>query len=173
MRLQINIVSIAVIALLSGTVAAQNANTQSRHSGHSTDSVDSDLPHAQHEQAGAGHHHEGHAGSPDGGVPEATDNIAMLTVTDAIEAALSEGGEPIVADVLGVVCDFCALAMNKIFGKRDEVAALYVDLDTKALSLVLKPGASLSNEAIADLAIQAGYRVADVRRGKEALGDVS
>ena len=61
----------------------------------------------------------------------------MLTRTDAIEAALSEGGEPIVADVLGVVCDFCALAMNKIFGKRGEVAALYVDLDTKAL----EPGA--------------------------------
>ena len=173
MRLHINIVSITVVALLSAAAAAQNTSIQSQHSGHSPDSADSDSPHAQHDYADAEHHHEGHTGSQDGGVPEATDNIAMLTVTDAIEAALSEGGEPIVADVLGVVCDFCALAMNKIFGKRDEVAALYVDLDTKALSLVLKPGASLSNEAIADLAIQAGYRVADVRRGKEALGDVS
>jgi len=173
MRLQINIVSIAVIALLSGTVAAQNANAQSQHSGHSPDSADSDSPHAQHDHADAGHHHEGHTGSPDGAAPEATDTIAMLTVTDAIETALSGGGEPIVADVLGVVCDFCALAMNKIFGKRDEVAAMYVDLDTKALSLVLKPGASLSDEAIAELAMQAGYRVADVRRGKAALGDVS
>ena len=173
MRLHINIVSITVVALLSAAAAAQNTSIQSQHSGHSPDSVDSDSAQAQHEQAGTGHHHEGHAGSPDGGVPEATDNIAMLTVTDAIEAALSEGGEPIVADVLGVVCDFCALAMNKIFGKRDEVAALYVDLDTKALSLVLKPGASLSDEAIAELAMQAGYRVAGVRRGKAALGDVS
>ena len=76
----------------------------------------------------------------------------------------------IVADVLGVVCDFCALAMNKIFSKREEVAAIYVDLDTKALNLVLVPGASLSDQTIADLAVQAGYRIADVRRGDEALG---
>ena len=96
-----------------------------------------------------------------------------LTRTEDIESALAQGGEPIVADVLGVVCDFCALAMNKIFGKREEVAAIYVDLDTKALSLVLVPGASMSDQTIADLAVQAGYRIADVRRGPEALGSPS
>ena len=69
--------------------------------------------------------------------------------------------------------DFCALAMNKIFGKREEVAAIYVDLDTKALSLVLAPGASLSDQTIAELAVQAGYRIADIRRGDEALGIAS
>ena len=173
MRLHINIASIVVIALLSAAASAQNTSTQSQHSGHGPDTADSDMPNTQHNHTSAGHHHEARAGGPDDAAPEATDHTAVLTVTNAIEVALSEGGEPVVADVLGVVCDFCALAMNKIFGKRDEVAALYVDLDTKALSLVLKPGASLSNEAIADLAIQAGYRVADVRRGKEALGDAS
>ena len=50
--------------------------------------------------------------------------------------------------------------MNKIFGKREEVAAIYVDLDTKALSLVLVPGASMSDQTIADLAVQVGYRIA-------------
>lgn len=94
----------------------------------------------------------------------------VLTHTDDIDLALAKGGEPIVADVLGVVCDFCALAMNKIFSKREEVAAIYVDLDTKALSLVLVPSTSLSDDIIADLAVQAGYRVADIRRGDAALG---
>ena len=94
----------------------------------------------------------------------------VLTHTDEIDLALAKGGEPIVADVLGVVCDFCALAMNKIFSKREEVAAIYVDLDTKALSLVLVPSASLSDDTIAELAVQAGYRVADIRRGDAALG---
>ena len=97
----------------------------------------------------------------------------VLTRTEDIESALAEGGEPIVADVLGVVCDFCALAMNKIFSKREEVAAIYVDLDTKALSLVLAPGASMSDQTIADLAVQAGYRIAEVRRGDAALGSAS
>ena len=97
----------------------------------------------------------------------------VLTRTEDIESALAEGGEPIVADVLGVVCDFCALAMNKIFSKREEVAAIYVDLDTKALSLVLAPGTSMSDQTIADLAVQAGYRIAEVRRGDAALGSAS
>lgn len=104
---------------------------------------------------------------PDGDTP------AVLTHTNEIHAALEKGGEPIVADVMGVVCDFCALAMNKIFSKREEIAAVYVDLDTKALNLVLVPGATLSDEAIAELAVQAGYRIAAVRRGAQALGNAS
>ena len=60
---------------------------------------------------------------------------ATITHTDEIHAALASGGAPVVVDVLGVVCDFCATAMNKIFGKRDEIAAVYVDLDKKTLSL--------------------------------------
>jgi hypothetical protein len=38
---------------------------------------------------------------------------------------------------------------------------------------VLAPGAKLSDEMIADLAVQAGYRVAGIRRGNEALGNAS
>jgi hypothetical protein len=114
-----------------------------------------------HEQAESGHAPHSVHGASDG---------PSLTRTEDIDSALAQGGEPIVADVLGVVCDFCALAMNKIFSKREEVAAIYVDLDTKALNLVLVPGASMSDQTIADLAVQAGYRIADVRRGDEALG---
>ena len=117
--------------------------------------------HQDHEEAESGHAPHSVHGASDG---------PILTRTEDIDSALAQGGEPIVADVLGVVCDFCALAMNKIFSKREEVAAIYVDLDTKALNLVLVPGASMSDQTIADLAVQAGYRIADVRRGDEALG---
>ena len=137
------------IALISALCFCLPAKSQEHHDHQATDS-----DHAAH---------DGHQAT---GGP-------VLTRTEDIESALADGGEPIVADVLGVVCDFCALAMNKIFGKREEVAAIYVDLDTKALSLVLVPGASMSDQTIADLAVQAGYRIADVRRGDEALGIAS
>ena len=117
--------------------------------------------HHDHEEANSSN--ASHSGHGDGDRP-------VLTRTENIESALADGGEPIVADVLGVVCDFCALAMNKIFSKREEVAAIYVDLDTKALNLVLAPGTSLSDQTIADLAVQAGYRIAEVRRGDATLG---
>ena len=97
-------------------------------------------------------------------------NTATITHTDEISAALANGGEPVVVDVLGVVCDFCATAMNKIFGKRDEVAALYVDLDKKTLSLVINDGSDLSDKQIEKLAKQAGYRIAAIRRDSEAMG---
>ena len=128
--------------------------THDMHEHHDHDHQATDSDHAAHDD-----HHA--TGGP------------VLTRTEDIESALAEGGEPIVADVLGVVCDFCAMAMNKIFGKREEVAAIYVDLDTKALSLVLAPGASMSDQTIADLAVQAGYRIAEVRRGDAALGSAS
>merc|ERR1711991_403875 len=98
--------------------------------------------HDQHDHKEANSNHASHS-------DHAASDRPLLTRTDDIESALAEGGEPIVADVLGVVCDFCALAMNKIFSKREEVAAIYVDLDTKALSLVLAPGASMSDQTIA------------------------
>ena len=137
--------------------SAQEHHDQEDHATHDThEQQDQD-----HEEAESGH------------VPHSVHGVSdgpILTRTKDIDSALAQGGEPIVADVLGVVCDFCALAMNKIFSKREEVAAIYVDLDTKALNLVLVPGASMSDQAIADLAAQAGYRIADVRRGDEALG---
>ena len=120
--------------------------------------------HQDHEETNRGHASHGGHGASDG---------PALTRTKDIDSALADGGEPIVADVLGVVCDFCAMAMNKIFSKREEVAAIYVDLDTKALNLVLTPGASMSDQTIADLAVEAGYRIAAVRRGNAALGSAS
>lgn len=111
-----------------------------------------------------GHNHEQH--DMDMG---STATTAALSRTAEIDAALANGGEPVVVDVLGVVCDFCAKAMNKTFGKRSEVAAVYVDLDTKTLNLVMNVGESLSDAQIDKLVEKAGYKLAAIRRGADAL----
>lgn len=124
---------------------------------------------SQHEHEHA--HAHAHGASDSGAdVATATPATGRLTITPEIEIALANGGNAVVAEVLGVVCDFCAVAMNKIFGRQEEVAAVYVDLDTKALNLVFKPGASLDDDAIAALAVQAGYRIAAVHRSDAILG---
>lgn len=87
-----------------------------------------------------------------------------ITHTAEIHTALKNGGTPIVVEVLGVVCDFCATAMNKVFAKRDEVSAIYVDLDKKTLNLVIKNGFVLSDDEIVKLAQQSGYRVSTIYR---------
>ena len=64
----------------------------------------------------------------------------------------------------GLVCDFCSLALNKTFKKRDEVRGTYVDLDTKIMSIALAEGASLENEAIIKLVKRAGYSTTKITR---------
>ena len=152
-----NIVIITALCFCLPATAQQHHDNHAEHDMHE---------HHDHDHQTTESDHGAHDGR------EATGG-SVLTRTEDIESALADGGEPIVADVLGVVCDFCALAMNKIFSKQEEVAAIYVDLDTKALNLVLAPGASMSDQTIADLAVQAGYRIAEVRRGDAALGSAS
>ena len=64
----------------------------------------------------------------------------------------------------GLVCDFCSIALNKTFKKRDEVRGTYVDLDTKILSIALSEGAALGNEDIMKLVKKAGYSTTKIMR---------
>ncbi|MBI1393228.1 MAG: cation transporter [Alphaproteobacteria bacterium] len=125
--------------------------------------------HADHGKGGHGHEHD-HA-ETSSSADDAPRDVALIVRTDAIVAAIAGGGEPVVVDVLGVVCDFCAKAMNKTFGKRKEIAAVYVDLDLKTLNLVIEPGAELDDAMIEELVRKAGYKTSAIRRGAAALGE--
>ena len=166
---------IAVYATVLAFSAAADNHSGDQHAGHQhgdTHGASAMMDHGGHDEMHVHmhQHDEGEHTVADGEHEAQVAGAVTLTHTPEIDAALAKGGEPIVADVLGVVCDFCATAMNKIFGKRAEVAAIYVDLDTKALSIVTHERGSLSDEDIGSLAEQAGYRVAAVRRGAAALG---
>ena len=127
------------------------------------------MNHDDHDHAAMNHDDHDHSAMDYSG-HDMSPKHALLTRTSDIDKALMAGGQPVVVDVLGVVCDFCATAMNKIFGKRKEVAAVYVDLDKKTLSLALQAGKTLSDQTIEKLAEQAGYRIAAIRRDSEAIG---
>ena len=136
------------------TVPALALGQHEAHTSHSThDQHEEHMPHVQEQPAQA-----------------AAEGLTEMTATTEIEAALADGGKPVVAEVLGVVCDFCATTMNKIFGAREEVAAVYVDLDTKALNLVLRPEYDLDDSTIEMLAVQAGYRIAAIHRNPAIAG---
>ena len=127
------------------------------------------MNHDDHDHAAMNHDDHDHSAMDHSG-HDMSPKHALLTRTSDIDKALMAGGQPVVVDVLGVVCDFCATAMKKIFGKRKEVAAVYVDLDKKTLSLALQAGKTLSDQDIEKLAEQAGYRIAAIRRDSEAIG---
>ncbi|MEP4053267.1 MAG: heavy metal-associated domain-containing protein [Litorimonas sp.] len=145
----------SLLAFSTPTLAQINPNAPKHGSAHKGD-------HAGHD-----HKEDPHAGHDMGEM----DSALMLADQPELAAALAAGGEPIVAKVLGAVCDFCAKAMNKTFGKRDDVAAVYVDLDAKTLNLVLAPGATMTDKTLRKAVKKSGYKVDTIARGAVTLAN--
>ena len=112
---------------------------------------------AQEHGAHSGAHAQGHPGE-----------TVEVTRPEVITQALAAGGSLVVADVNGMVCDFCATAMTRTFGRRDEVAAVHVDLDSKTLQLVIGSGQAMDDATITDLVRRSGYELVAIRRTEGA-----
>lgn len=67
--------------------------------------------------------------------------------------------------VKGLVCDFCARALEKVFNKRDEVSSIKVDLDKDLITIEMRPGKSLDDQTLSKLIIDSGYNVAHIKKG--------
>ena len=92
--------------------------------------------------------------------------IAQEESAQAIEA--TQSAEVITANVNGMVCDFCARAVTKVFGKRDEVAGVDVDLDEGQIIVTMNAGQSLDDETVKDLIKKSGYAFVSLQRSEGA-----
>ncbi len=88
--------------------------------------------------------------------------VIMLALSPAAFAA--HGGKHVTVGLNGLVCDYCAQSMKKIFGKQDSVSAVDVDLTKKTMTLDLKKGAALSDDEIRKGVTDAGYSVTGISR---------
>lgn len=87
--------------------------------------------------------------------------LVLLLSTPAVAAA---AGTHIRVTVNGLVCDFCAVSMKKIFMKKDSVSAVDVNLTTKIVQIDLKPGKALDDAEIKKGITDAGYDVVSIKR---------
>lgn len=67
-------------------------------------------------------------------------------------------------DINGLVCDFCARALEKVFGEEDSVSSISVNLDDKVLTVNLQEGKSINDDRLTELVQDAGYNVEAIRR---------
>lgn len=69
----------------------------------------------------------------------------------------------------GLVCDFCAIALEKIFRKKanNEVDTIDVNLDSKIVTIYFKPNQFLAKNKIKKLINQAGYNIEEFIDRKE------
>lgn len=106
-------------------------------------------------------------------------SLTVLAVSLALTApqAVADSHQPIeaaattqtmvTAKVNGMVCDFCARAVTKVFGKEDVVENVHVDLDNGEIHVTLKSGADLSDARVEKLVKKSGYDLVSV--GRESL----
>ena len=67
-------------------------------------------------------------------------------------------------DVSGLVCDFCARALEKIFYRRNGVEGVDVNLDTHIVTIDIAKGTEIPDDEITKLVTEAGYNVIKITR---------
>lgn len=96
--------------------------------------------------------------------------MKKLLLTTAIILSLStpiyamHPGGTVNVDVNGLVCDFCARALEKVFGKQQAVESINVNLDTKMIQIHFNKGQSLNDATITRLINDSGYNVEEIHR---------
>ena len=77
--------------------------------------------------------------------------MSITTITYADQIAY--------VNVNGMVCDFCAQSIEKVFMKRQEVQGIKIDLNNQKVVLFLKQNSLLDDTLILKLFENAGYGV--------------
>ena len=90
--------------------------------------------------------------------------FSLLTLAGPALAA-----ETVHVSVNGLVCDFCAQALEKVFGKEDSVEDIDVDLNTKIITIDFKDGQAMSDEEIEYLVQDSGYDVENIHHVTQIL----
>lgn len=67
-------------------------------------------------------------------------------------------------DVNGLVCEFCAVTIEKNFNKRPEVKEVRVDLEAKKVFIDLKTNQAITDELITEIILNNGYNVVKINR---------
>lgn len=89
--------------------------------------------------------------------------LTLLTLT-FLTLSNPAYAETVRADINGMVCDFCARALEKVFGKQDKVENIDVNLDTKVVTINFTEGQTLDDDKITKFINDAGYSVEEIRR---------
>ncbi len=65
----------------------------------------------------------------------------------------------VTANVNGLVCDFCARALEKVFSKREEFDSLNINLDEGIVNISFAEGKTMGDETVTKLITNSGYNV--------------
>ncbi len=90
--------------------------------------------------------------------------LLLLSLPMAIQAENKAAGETITAHVEGMVCDFCAQGLEKLFGDTEAVERTIISLENATVTLQLKPGATLADTEITRIIQENGIDTTSIIR---------
>ncbi len=70
----------------------------------------------------------------------------------------------ITVGVNGMVCDFCAQALEKVFSDKEEVEDIQVSLNDKVVLITLKDGQNIDDATLTQLINASGYDIRNITR---------
>ena len=68
--------------------------------------------------------------------------------------------------VNGLVCDFCARSIEKLFSKKESVKSINVNLEKMLITISLKKGKGLNDDIITKVITDSGYDIREISRDK-------
>lgn len=92
---------------------------------------------------------------------------AFIAFSPSLSSPAFAAGQQITVGINGMVCDFCARALEKVFGEHNAVKSIKVDMDASTVTVNLKEGESLDNDKITSMITDSGYNVREINRDAE------
>ena len=90
--------------------------------------------------------------------------FALFLFSNTQVQAEEDHTQVIVADVAGMVCDFCARGLEKTFGKQEAVDHIDISLNDGTVVVFLKASGTMTNEVATKLIEDNGISVENISR---------
>ena len=89
-----------------------------------------------------------------------------LTTYTKIKSQNKIENEVLSISVNGLVCDFCARSIEKLFSKKESVKSINVNLEEMLITINLKKGKILNDDIIRQVIRDSGYDIKKIKREK-------
>jgi copper chaperone CopZ len=96
----------------------------------------------------------------------------VFAIAAVLFSAPAFAARSIKVDVNGMVCSFCAAAIEKRLKALSATKAVYVDLSKKIVALELKDGEDVALEKVTEEIKDAGYDVVKIIRSEQTLDEI-
>ena len=90
--------------------------------------------------------------------------LSIVLKPNQINSQENEKNEILYISINGLVCDFCARSIEKLFKKKSAVKNININLEEMLVTIFLKKGETINNQIINQIIIDSGYDVKEIRR---------